>query len=133
MTKKIALNPDQKRQGDVLLEWLNDKPAIAASRSIQQEAMKRLPEDPDGSTTLAHGEVTGHRHRYEFQMHADGGSAAIAYAHPIAPTEPALVHIMEQTALRHEEHGFIDSPPGIVRISRPYEYQGAELLRRVED
>lgn len=128
---KMKLNPNQKRQGDVLLEWLEDKAVITAARLIEQQTVVPLAEDKDGSITLAYGEVTGHRHR--FVCHPDGGSDAISYAHPVAPAEPALVHIMDRTALRHEEHGFIESPPGIVRISRPYEYVGRELIRRVED
>lgn len=129
--KKLTLNPKQARQGDVLLEWLDDRESIAAARAIEQQALVRIPVDKDGSTTLAHGEVTGHRHR--FVCHPDGGDDAISYGHPVAPTEPSLVHVLGQTALRHEEHGFIDSRRGLVRISRPYEYTGTELPRRVED
>lgn len=129
--KQQKLNSNIRRQGDVLLEWLDSRSSIAAARAIEQQAFLPIPADKDGSTTLAHGEVTGHRHR--FVCHPDGGSDAITYGHPLAPAEPALVHVMEPTALRHEEHGFIDSPRGLVRISRPYEYQGTELPRRVED
>lgn len=130
--KKLILSSTQARQGDVLLEWLDGRGSIAAARAIEQRTFLPIPADKDGSTTLAHGEVTGHRHR--FVCHPDGdGSDAITYGHPLAPTEPALVHVMEPTALRHEEHGLIDSPRGLVRISRPYEYQGAELPRRIED
>lgn len=129
--KKLVLNKDQARQGDVLMQWLDDKDSIAAARAIEQQTLTPVAADQDGSITLAHGEVTGHRHR--FVCHPDGGSDAMSYAHPVAPTEPALVHVLEQTTLRHEEHGFIDSRRGLVRISRPYEYTGTDLPRRVED
>jgi hypothetical protein len=115
-------NPNQVRQGDVLLELIGDS---------LPPAMQALSPDNDGSVTLAHGEVTGHRHR--FVCHADGGSDAISYAHPVAPTEPARVQILAPAALLHEEHGAIEISKGIVRISRPYEYAGTELPRRVED
>ncbi len=118
MTK---LNPKQIRQGDVLLEHLGNVPAT----------MKPMALDTDGSTTLAHGEVTGHRHR--FVCHADGSSDAMSYAHPVAPTEPARVTLLAPAKLFHEEHSPIDVPKGVVRISRPYEYMGVELMRRVED
>lgn len=129
--KKLTLNKNQARQGDVLLEWLDDKDSIATARAIEQQAFAPLPPDRDGSITLAHGEVTGHRHR--FVCHPDGSSDAMTYAHPMAPTEPAIVHVLEQTALRHEEHGAIKSRAGLVRVSRPYEYVAPELIRRVED
>lgn len=110
------------RQGDVLLE--------VVSESIP-DTMTALKQDRDGSVTLAWGEQTGHRHR--FVCHPDGSSDAMSYAHPVAPTEPARVQILTPVALKHEEHGSITIPSGVVRISRPWEYQGAELMRQVED
>lgn len=47
------LRPGMVRQGDVLLVRV-DLAAAAAP----------LPREADGSTVLAHGEVTGHRHRF---------------------------------------------------------------------
>lgn len=109
------------RQGDVLL---------VADATASTRPFTALKPDSDGSVTLAHGEVTGHRHR--FRAHPDGGDDAIAYAHPVAPTEPAVLEVSAPAALRHEEHGAPEIGKGRYRVSRPYEYTGTDL-RRVED
>jgi hypothetical protein len=119
--KKQKFNENQIRQGDVLIEM----------REVSLEAFCQMNLEGDGSATIAHGEVTGHRHR--FVAHSDGGSDAILYAHPVAPTEPVCLRLNRPSALMHEEHGAPTIPSGVGRISRPYEYQGAELIRRVED
>jgi len=120
---KSKLNSAQIRQGDVLCEVIPES---------DMNSFKAI-EPKDGRTVLAWGEVTGHSHRFEFQAGADGGSAAIAYAHPLAPGEPARVHLLAPIALKHEEHRALLIPAGTVRISRPYEYQGTELPRQVAD
>jgi hypothetical protein len=111
------------RQGDVLLEPIE---AIG-------EQFTRVPLDRDGSATLARGEVTGHRHRLEFHAAEDGSTLSTVYVHPTAPTEVARLRIEAAQNLVHEEHVQCELAPGLWRISRPYEYEGAELLRRVED
>jgi hypothetical protein len=118
------VNKFQARQGDVLIEKLSLRVPTT---------FRPLAESARQDVVLAYGEVTGHAHRMHRQMHRDGGSDAISYAHPLAPTEPALVNLLSPMALRHEEHGPIEIPRGVVRISRPYEYVAPDLIRRVED
>jgi hypothetical protein len=122
--KRIELSANQIRQGDVLAQKINEE---------MPSSLKTLADSAKQDVVLAYGEVTGHAHRLHRQARADGGSDAISYAHPLAPTEPAIVHVLNPVALRHEEHTALEIPAGVVRISRPYEYVGAELLRRVED
>ena len=111
------------RQGDVLLQ-----PIVTLPSSMTAAAL-----DADKSATVAHGEVTGHRHRFEFQAAADGSSLSRIFMHPIAPDEITAIELAEPQALVHEEHSTHQVSAGIWRVSRPYEYSGAELLRRVED
>ena len=74
------------RQGDVLLVPVA---TLAAGSPV--------PRDPDGSTTLAHGEVTGHRHRFadgeRTTLRRDEGDRLLLDIGPGGAT------------LRHEEHG----------------------------
>jgi hypothetical protein len=111
------------RQGDVLLQPIEEIPST----------FTESPLDSDGSATLAHGEVTGHRHRFERQMGMDGSALSTVYVHPAAPNEVARVHLKAAQALVHEEHTSHEVKPGAWRVSRPYEYEGAELIRMVED
>lgn len=111
------------RQGDVLLQPVRSLPA----------SMTLAPLDADGSATLAHGEVTGHRHRFEFQAGADGAALSRIYVHPAAINEITLLELDRPQSLVHEEHSAHDIGAGTWRVSRPYEYEGAELLRMVAD
>lgn len=111
------------RQGDVLLQPIDE---ISSQFS-------EAPLDSDGSATLAHGEVTGHRHRFERQAGMDGSALSTVYFHPSAPGEVARVHLKSPQALVHEEHTAHEVKAGSWRVSRPYEYEGAELIRMVED
>lgn len=111
------------RQGDVLLEPVGDLP----------KSMRPAKLDADRSATLAHGEVTGHRHRFEFQAAADGSALSRIYVHPVAIAEIARVELQGAQDLVHEEHSPHQIDAGIWRVSRPYEYEGAELLRMVAD
>lgn len=135
--KKVKLNPDQIRQGDVLIEMLDERQfqklfrGAGAVTDAPEGIFQMIPRDSDGSVTLAHGEVTGHRHRFVARFEGDGES--MLYAHPTVPTEPSLVKLDVPRDLMHEEHRAPTIPAGLGRISRPYEYEGAELLRRVED
>jgi len=108
---------NQIRQGDVLCERVE---RVAAG-------LEQMRPDADGSVTLAHGEVTGHRHR--FRAGPDGSCDAMLYARA---GEPARLTVSRPSALVHEEHAPHVFLPGAYRISRPYEYAGAELIR-VED
>ena len=124
MTKKLMLNPNQVRQGDVFVEKIGGD--VSASFVLLENSAKQ-------DVVLAFGEATGHSHKMLRQAHADGGSDAVSYAHPIAPTEPAVVVLLASLDLVHEEHSTIRIPSGVMRVSRPYEYVGPELVRRVED
>ena len=135
-----TLNADLIRQGDVLVERIED-----ATRACPYDAVEAAPQatispspfvlaraDSDGSATLAHGEVTGHRHRFERAAGPDGSALARIMVHPVAPDQPALVEVTAPQALVHEEHTAHEIARGTWRVSMPYEYTGAEL-RRVED
>jgi len=111
------------RQGDVLLQPVESIPAQFKEGKL----------DSDGSATLAHGEVTGHRHRFERQMDMDGSALSTVFFHPSAPHEVARVQLKAPQALVHEEHTAHELKAGTWRVSRPYEYEGAELIRMVED
>jgi hypothetical protein len=108
---------NQIRQGDVLCDRINAIPAGLAP----------VRPDADRSVTLAQGEVTGHRHR--FRAGPDGSDDSMLYA---IAGEPARLTVSRPAMLVHEEHDPHVFPPGTYRISRPWEYQGAELIR-VED
>lgn len=111
------------RQGDVLLQPVSNLPS----------SMRPSPLDPDQSATLAHGEVTGHRHRFEFQAMADGSALSRLYVHPIVGAEVTHVELQAPKSLVHEEHSTHELGAGIWRVSRPYEYEGTELIRMVAD
>ena len=117
-----TLTADLIRQGDVLLARIDSTAS----------AFVAATPDADGSPTLAHGEVTGHRHRFERAAGPDGAALARIMVHPAAPDEPAVVELSAPQPLVHEEHTAHEIPRGTWRVSRPYEYTGAEL-RRVED
>ena len=110
------------RQGDVLIEL------VKAAKPTAE-----IPRDPDGSTVLARGEVTGHRHRFTGDsgvlMFRDDGLARdlapeLYVGHMIVPAGGA--------ALRHEEHNDVDLPAGTYRIRRQREWT-SEQFRVVAD
>ena len=110
------------RQGDVLIELVKPTKPTA-----------ELPRDPDGSTVLARGEVTGHRHRF------NGDSGVLMFrddglARDLAP-ELYVGHVTVPDGgaeLRHEEHNTIDLPAGTYRIRRQREWT-SEQFRVVAD
>lgn len=111
------------RQGDVLLQPIKElSPEFQAA-----------PHDADGSATLALGESTNHRHRFERAAAADGSALSRIFVHPTARAEVARLVLDVPAALVHEEHSTHHVPAGTWRISRPYEYEGTELPRMVAD
>ena len=114
-----TLNADLIRQGDVLVERIEDTAT----------AFVAAPSDSDGSATLAYGEVTGHRHRFERAAGPDGSALARIMVHPAAPDQPAVLELAAPQALVHEEHTTHEIARGTWRVSMPYEYTGAELVR----
>lgn len=111
-------NPALVRQGDVLLVPTTRKGATPA------------PRDADGSTTLAHGEVTGHRHRFV------AGSAVTLRQESEIPSDRFLLEVGPGGAdLVHEEHSTIAVAPGTYEVRIQCEYDPAVHggARRVED
>jgi hypothetical protein len=107
---------DQLRQGDVLL--------VKGAKVTAQHADVTPKDAP---LVLAHGEVTGHSHRFELQA-GDDGSAAYAIGGDLA-----IVRVVRPQALVHDEHSTVPVKPADWRVSRPYEFRGESLPRRVAD
>ena len=108
------------RQGDVYLIALPTNPGGGTS----------VPAAPDGSTVLAHGEVTGHRHRFE------AGSPTTLRQTSEMGAERLLLDIGSGGAmLLHEEHGPIPMAARTVEVRIKHEYDPSVYggSRRVED
>jgi hypothetical protein len=119
------------RQGDVILIRMDGRAARG----------KELPRE-DGSVVLAHGEVTGHKHRIP-SLHC---SLYVDDSSPISEADSftmvsrlggglipdRLLKCDRGVELLHEEHAPIKLPRGTyrVRIQRTYEPQG---VRNVQD
>jgi hypothetical protein len=108
MSKKSQI--EMYRQGDVLL--------VSASNAIDGE---REPAASDGTIVLAHGEVTGHRHRF-----MDDGSI-------VASRAQRQLTLMRASALIHEEHTHIEVPPGRYDLPRQTEWSDDLEPRTVAD
>ena len=132
-----TLNADLIRQGDVLIERIEDATRACVSDAVDAATRATIHASPfapaaadsDGSATLAHGEVTGHRHRFERAAGSDGSALARIMVHPAAPDQPAVVVLTAPQALVHEEHTAHEIARGTWRVSMPFEYTGAELVR----
>lgn len=104
-----ATTPKQYRQGDVLLEKMDNLPPEA----VRQE--------DDGRIVLALGEATGHahaistKHATRYQWQGD-----------------MLIDVEETSELVHEEHAAITLEPGIYRKVQQREYS-PETIRNVAD
>lgn len=104
------------RQGDVLIAELS------SLVKIPKEA-KEVEKDKDGSVTLAYGEVTGHRHRFD-KRHAN-----ICFLRNGAEE---FLSVDEEGVLTHEEHADIVVPKGKYRVTIQREWN-AGMARRVAD
>ena len=132
-----TLNADLIRQGDVLVERIEDATKACLYDAVEAATRATVPLSPfveaqtdsDGSATLARGEVTGHRHRFERAAGDDGSALARIMVHPAAPDQPAVLELAAPQALVHEEHTTHEIARGTWRVSMPYEYTGAELVR----
>lgn len=100
---------EQYRQGDVLM--------IKSAAPLPRDLTKR------DDLTVAYGEATGHRHRFNDE------SAVALYD---APDGDIFAEVTSDTALVHEEHEAIAVTPGIYRIRRQREYTPGEI-KRVQD
>ena len=105
------LNKGQLRQGDVLL---------VATKEASGDAE---PIASDGSVVLAHGEVTGHRHRFERASEAQALTGSVV--RQLIVNAPAT--------LLHEEHSPPTVAPGHYDLPAQVEWTDANEPRRVED
>lgn len=111
------------RQGDVLIERIEEIPSTAA----KQRRAKRV--------TLAHGEVTGHHHVLETADPADWwkeGEIAATLDKPANLAGEIFVSLPKGGTVTHDEHSPIALPEGKYRIMRQREYHPAEI-RNVQD
>jgi hypothetical protein len=104
----------QFRQGDVLVEFAPGATIPTTAKAVPRE---------NGATILAHGEVTGHSHRYlgAATLFRDDGSSSGGY-----------IEITKPDRLVHDEHGATPETIGIGKVTRQQEYSPA-AIRRVED
>ena len=95
------------RQGDVLLVKVDKIPKGAKDVT------------PDDRIVLAYGEVTGHAHAiYEPQTK----NKPLGKAKIFDFETERFLRVMEQTALKHEEHTEIPLPAGDYKVIRQKEY-----------
>ena len=96
------------RHGDVLIAPVGEIPAGAHARP---------------GATVAHGEITGHSHRFEdpaaVRLYALAGDLFVEVLTPAA-------------RIVHEEHGPISIPNGCYRVWRQREYSPREI-RTISD
>lgn len=100
------------RQGDVGLQLVASLPA---------RAVEVKPTEPH-RIVLAYGEVTGHAHAL----------AEVAKVKEFSFEAERFIHVMERTALKHEEHAPINLEPGVYKIIQQREYSPEEI-RNVAD
>jgi hypothetical protein len=101
------------RQGDVLIQKVNEKPADA-------EKMART----DGLVILAYGEATGHHHSF-------GSRLVNMYAvkDEFSSRGSGWLTVGGQGAvLRHQEHGPIKIPAGTYRVIKQREYIAGRIV-----
>lgn len=126
LTKKVIMNKQPIRQGDVLLFPVSTLPSGCIE--VPNEGNRIV---------LAHGEVTGHAHAIYDHISAEDAlnlaKEAISKAKLWkAPTGDRFLEVKETVSLRHEEHSFHSLLPGIYKLPQQMEYTPAEL-RRVAD
>jgi hypothetical protein len=103
------------RQGDVLLDQVDDLPAGA------DEAAVVAPDD--GRVILAYGEATGH-------CHAVPATAGELLEVATAEHVDRYLRIRSRTRLTHQEHRAIDLEPGVYRVRIQSEYVPQMTVRR---
>lgn len=108
------MNPNQIRQGDVLL---------IKTESIPSEATEE--KNPDKHrVVLAYGEATGHAHALHFQ----GDPEAVIRSSGGA----RFLNVKKEATLKHEEHTHTKIAPGNYILPVQVEYTPKEI-RRVAD
>jgi hypothetical protein len=108
-----TMKPIQYRQGDVLIERVDQVPEGAVKQKVK------------GAIVLAHGEATGHHHALECDK-ADWWKRGegLGAEQFIALPKPGRV--------THQEHSTIELPAGRYRVTRQREYS-PEAIRNVAD
>jgi len=105
---------NMSRQGDVLIV-----------PSVKAETGHELPRDADGSLTLAHGEVTGHRHRFV--------ESNVEFSDSPRRKTRHLAIVKTTALLKHEEHTEIPVAPGVYDLPRQVEWTDSDEPRVVAD
>ena len=103
------------RQGDVLLERVEEVPSSAKKQQVK------------GRIILAHGEATGHHHSLAL---AEPDSADWWKADDAGDIQ--YVDLRADAKLVHQEHAAVELPAGRYRVTRQREYS-PEAIRRVAD
>lgn len=88
------------RHGDVLIQSVDDMDDVPAGGRRQNEPV------------LAHGEVTGHRHRVE-----DASAAELWRVN-----DTLYLKVIDVARIIHEEHAPIELPHGLYRVWQQREY-----------
>jgi hypothetical protein len=122
--KMKSKNKNQFRQGDVLIERVDELPP---GRSAKE----------NGRAILAHGEVTGHAHEIEDAATATmvKPESAFRVDGDLSDSKPMTrlgMGLRKKTAVKHQEHGRIALPAGKYRVTRQREYT-PESIRNVAD
>lgn len=117
MTKKIILDPNQIRQGDVIMVYVD-----------KTEAPAKVVE-PGQTVVLAHGEVTGHTHALRSDAPViTPPSKPIFYA-----AAERYVQLLDSGKLGHEEHETAIMRAGMIEIGVQVEAGPHNMLRKVAD
>ena len=105
----------QFRQGDVLVEFVDGLTVPSTAKAVPLE---------NGATILAHGEATGHAHKYigGATLFRDDGASSGGY-----------VVVDDPVSIVHDEH--YPTPPhvGVAIVIRQREYVAGDISRNVED
>jgi hypothetical protein len=102
------------RQGDVFLTKVSTIPVDCKEEDLSK----------DSRLVLAYGEVTGHAHA----IPRDPETKVLPVRAWSSGAE-RFIHVMEKTALKHEEHAPIPLEPGIYKVGNQVEYTPAEIRR----
>ncbi len=125
---------DQYRQGDVLLERVDDSgiPPIEEMKVVERDR---------GRVVLAYGEVTGHAHSIASEqatLYAITGEAGKEEVDEAERVPGRFLRVLPgglddgAVALEHEQHPEIELPPAWYRVLRQSEYT-PEAIRTVAD
>lgn len=96
----------QYRQGDIYIEEVSSLPKGLKKRK---------------NLVILYGEATNHSHRLLEGSVFDGKNGAI------------YLELLKNTQIVHDEHGPIDLPKGVYKVSRQREYVMKDMVRVVVD